>query len=75
MVLDERLARFIKDVKGCEKKATNIPGIFLLELPQLKTSPASLATTTVDASGSATRKRAVVIRSNSELKEISRILL
>jgi hypothetical protein len=36
MVLDERLARFLKDAKGWEKKATNIPGIFLLRLLRLK---------------------------------------
>jgi hypothetical protein len=64
MVLDEGLARFLKDVKGWEKKATNIPDIFLLKLPQLKTSPASLAIeiNPVDASGSTTKKTGVLIQ-------------
>ena len=54
-----------------------LPGIFLLRLPRLKSAAASLAIeiNPVGASGSPTKKRGVVIRSSSELEEITKLLL
>ena len=53
-----------------------LPGIFLLRLPRLKSAAASLAIeiNPVGASGSPTKKRGVVIRSSSELEEITKLL-
>ena len=36
MSADQRLTKFIKEGKDWERKATSIPGIFLLRLPGLK---------------------------------------
>lgn len=76
MTVDERLMQFLKDGKDWERKATSIPGVFLLRLPAFRGKPASLAIeiNPVSSSGSATKKRGVVIRSSPELEEISRLL-
>ena len=77
MSADQRLTKFIKEGKDWERKATSIPGIFLLRLPSgLRSTAPSLAIeiNPVDASGSATKKRGVVIRSDSELAQINKLL-
>ena len=73
----ERLTQFLKEGKDWERKATNIPGIFLFKLPGLRGRGSPLVAieiNPVDSSGSATKKRGIVIRSGSELEEISRLL-
>jgi hypothetical protein len=72
----ERLKQFLNDGENWERKATNIPGAFLFRLPASKVRPASLAIeiNPIDTYGSITKKRGVVIRSSSELDEISRLL-
>ena len=73
---DQRLMQFLKEGKDWERKATNIPSIFLLRLPGLKSTAPSLAIeiNPVDSSGFATKKRGVVIRSSYELEEITKLL-
>jgi hypothetical protein len=73
---DQRLTQFLKEGKDWERKATNIPGIFLLRLPGLKSIAPSLAIeiNPVDSSGSPTKKRGVVIRSSFELEQINKLL-
>jgi hypothetical protein len=73
---DQRLMQFLKEDKDWERKATSIPGLFLLRLPGLRSSPPSLAIeiNPVDSTGSATKKRGVVIRSSSELEQINNLL-
>jgi hypothetical protein len=73
---NERLKQFLNDGRNWKRKATNIPGVFLFRLPGSKGRPASLAIdiNPVDTYGSITKKRGVVIRSVSELDEISRLL-
>jgi hypothetical protein len=39
---NERLRRFLNDGRNWERKATNIPGVFLFRLPGTKGRPASL---------------------------------
>src|SRR5918911_5734291 len=77
LTADERLRQFLKEGQAWEKKGTNIPGVFLLKLPTFKGTAPSLAieVNPVNPSGSATKKRGVIIRSSSELEEISRLLL
>ncbi len=72
----QRLMQFLKEGKDWERKATSIPGIFLLRLPGLRSSPPSLAIeiNPVDSTGSATKKRGVVIRSSSELEVVNNLL-
>jgi hypothetical protein len=71
-----RLRQFLNDGRIWERKATNIPSVFLFRLPASKGRPPSLAIeiNPVDTYGSITKKRGVVIRSASELDEISRLL-
>ena len=76
MTVDERLKQFLEDGRDWERKATSIPGVFLLKLPAFRGKRASLAIeiNPVSSLGSATKKRGVVIRSSPELEEISRLL-
>jgi len=73
---NERLKQFLNDGGNWERKATNIAGVYLFRSPASKGRPASLAIeiNPVDTYGSITKKRGVVIRSASELDEISRLL-
>ena len=73
---NERLIQFLNGGRNWERKATNIPGVFLFRLPASKGRSTSLAIeiNPVDSYGSITKKRGVVIRSASELDEISRLL-
>jgi hypothetical protein len=76
MAVDDRLAGFLKDARAWERKATTIPGVFLLKLPSSRTRQAAIAIeiNPVDSAGSATKKRGIVVRSASELDEFNRIL-
>jgi hypothetical protein len=75
-MVDERLVQFLKNAKDWERKATSIAGVFLLKLPSFRGRSASIAieVNPVDASGSVTKKRGIVVRSSAELDEISRLL-
>ncbi|HEY9387474.1 MAG TPA: hypothetical protein VIP70_10575 [Nitrososphaeraceae archaeon] len=74
--IDDRLVQFLKEGKDWDKKATNIPGVFLLKIPAYRGSSASIAIeiNPLSSSGSPTKKRGVIIRSGSELEEINRLL-
>ncbi|MGC1929467.1 MAG: hypothetical protein WA667_10870 [Candidatus Nitrosopolaris sp.] len=76
MAIEERLTGFLKDAKAWDRRATNIPGVFLMKLPSSRTRQAAIAIeiNPVDAAGSATKKRGIVVRSASELDEFNRIL-
>jgi hypothetical protein len=76
MSVDERLSRFVKDSRDWEKRATNIPGLFLLKLPGLKGNPPSVVIeiNPVDALGLPTKKRGVIVRSAAELEWIKEVL-
>jgi hypothetical protein len=73
---DNRLVQFLKEGKDWDKKATNIPGVFLLRIPAYRgTSPSiAIEINPVSPSGSPTKKRGVIIRSSSELQEINKLL-
>ena len=62
---DEKL-RISKRRSDWEKKLTSIRGVFLLKLPAFKGTSPSLAVEVnpVNRSGSATRRRGVIIRSS-----------
>jgi len=73
---NQRLRQFLDDGRNWERRATNIPGVFLFRLPASKGRPSSLAIeiNPIDKYGAITKKRGIVIRSSSELDEISRLL-
>jgi hypothetical protein len=66
----------LREAKDWERKATNVPGVFLLKLPSFKGRSALLAieVNPIGASGAATKKRGVVVRSTNELQEINKLL-
>lgn len=74
--MEEKLNQFLREAKDWERKATNVPGVFLLKLPSFKGRAASLAieVNPIGASGAATKKRGVVVRSANELQEINKLL-
>ncbi|MRN68357.1 MAG: hypothetical protein FIO04_01505, partial [Nitrosopumilales archaeon] len=59
------MTQFLREGKDWERKATNIPGVFILKLPSFKGRSASLAieVNPIGSSGAATKKRGVVVRS------------
>lgn len=76
MSTDEKLSGFLKDGSDWERKPTNLPGIFILKLPPFKGRPATLAIeiNPVDSTGSPSKKRGIVVRSEGELEEISKVV-
>ena len=76
MAIEDRLTGFLRDARDWERRATNIPGVFLMKLPSSRTRQAAIAIeiNPVDSAGSATKKRGIVVRSASELDEFNRIL-
>ena len=75
-MVDERLSQFLKEGKDWEKKATSISGVFLIKLPEYRGRPAfiGMEINPVDTSGTATKKRGILIKSSFELEQISNIL-
>ncbi len=75
-MVDERLVQFLEQGNEWERKATSIPGVFLLKLPPFKSRPQSIVieVNPVDTSGAPMKKRGIVIRSSSELGQIRNIL-
>jgi hypothetical protein len=75
-MIDERLSQFLREGKNWERKATTIPGVFLIKLPEYKSRPPYIAMeiNPVDSTGAATKKRGILIKSSSELEQISNIL-
>ena len=67
---------FLKTLEIWERRSTNIAGVFLLKLPSSRTRQAAVVIeiNPVDATGSTTKKRGIVISSASELNEFNRIL-
>jgi hypothetical protein len=76
MSTDERLAGFLKDGTDWERKPTSVPGVFILKLPTFKGRPATLAIeiNPVDTTGSPTKKRGIVVKSEAEIAEINKVV-
>ncbi len=68
---EEKLSAFLKTGPDWGRFKTSVPGVFVLKMPAYKSSPARLAVelNPVDSSGSATKKRGLVLRSKGELEE------
>lgn len=73
---DERLQQFLRSGKSWERRATTVPGIFILKLPEDGRRPASLAVelNPVDDSGKPTKRRGLVLRSSEELEEFRELI-
>ena len=71
--VNEKLAQFLREGQNWEKRVTNIQGVFLLKLPTYKKSPPSIGIE-INPANVATKKRGIIIRSSSELEQITQIL-
>jgi hypothetical protein len=62
--------------KDWGRKATSVPGIFLLKLPPYRGSPSQLVVEVnpTDASGNPTKKRGLILRNSTELNEFKRLI-
>ena len=74
--MSEKLAEFLEKGKDWEKVKTTVPGVFVVKMPGSKTRPASLSVEVnpVDASGSPTKRRGVIVRSVEEYLDFKEIL-
>jgi hypothetical protein len=77
MSSEGKLSLFLKTGADWGKLKTSVPGIFVLKMSAYKNSPARLAVelNPVDALGSPTKKRGIVLRSREELEEYRAIFL
>ena len=73
---EEKLEEFLETGKDWAKVKTSVPGVFVLKMPGSKNREPSLSVEVnpVDASGSPTKRRGLIIRSVDELLEFKDIL-
>jgi hypothetical protein len=73
---EEKLAEFLKNGEDWGKVKTSVPGLFILKLPASKNFPARLSVeiNPVDASGTPTKRRGLIIREISEFEEFKEIM-
>jgi hypothetical protein len=73
---EKKLSEFLESGKDWGKVQTTVPGVFVMKLPGSKNRDPSLAVEVnpVDASGSPTKRRGLIIRSVEELLEFIEIL-
>lgn len=68
---DERLVKFLENGKDWERKQTNIPGVFLIRLPQFRSRPACIGVELdVLNRGGGNRRRGIIIRTSNELQQL-----
>jgi hypothetical protein len=73
---EEKLEEFLETGKDWAKVKTSVPGVFVMKMPGSKNREPSLSVEVnpVDASGSPTKRRGLIIRSVDELLEFKDIL-
>ena len=69
---DKRLVEFLENGKDWERKQTNVPGVFLLRLPQFRSRPACIAVEldVLNRGGGSNRRRGIILRTSEELKQL-----
>jgi len=74
---EEKLAEFLEKGKDWDKVKTTVPGVFVMKMPGSKTRQASLSVeiNPVDAGGSPTKRRGLIIRGVEEYLEFKEIIL
>ncbi len=74
--MESKLSDFLNSGKDWEKKATSIPGIFVMKMPPFRNMPDRLAVelNPVNSEGRPTRKRGIIINSFEELNNFKTIL-
>src|SRR5213592_3108690 len=73
---DRRLTEFLENGKDWERKQTNVPGVFLIRLPQFRSRPACIGVELdiLNRGGGGNRRRGVIIRTREELQQLSEIV-
>ena len=73
---EEKLEEFLQTGKDWAKVKTSVPGVFVMKMPGSKNREPSLSVeiNPVDASGSPTKRRGLIIRSVDELLEFKDIM-
>jgi len=69
---DKRLIEFLENGKDWERKQTNIPGVFLIRLPQFRSRPACIGVEldALNRGGGGNRRRGIIIRTSNELQQL-----
>jgi hypothetical protein len=69
---DKRLVDFLENGKDWERKQTNIPGVFLIRLPQFRSRPAcvGIELDVFNRAGDGNRRRGIILRTNQELQQL-----
>jgi hypothetical protein len=73
---DNRLTEFLENGKDWERKQTNIPGVFLIRLPQFRSRPACIGVELdiLNRGGVSNRRRGIILRTSSELQQLKEII-
>jgi hypothetical protein len=73
---EEKLHEFLKSGKDWSKLKTTVPSVFVMKMPGSKNREPSLSVeiNPVDASGSPTKRRGLILRSVDELLDFKDIL-
>ena len=69
---DKRLIEFLENGKDWERKQTNIPGVFLIRLPQFRSRPACIGVEldALNRGGGGNRRRGIILRTSGELQQL-----
>ena len=69
---DRRLTEFLENGKDWERKQTNIPGVFLIRLPQFRSRPACIGVEldVLNRGVGGNRRRGIILRTNEELQQL-----
>ena len=69
---DKRLLEFLENGKDWERKQTNIPGVFLIRLPQFRSRPACIGVEldALNRGGGGNRRRGIILRTSEELQQL-----
>jgi hypothetical protein len=69
---DKRLVDFLENGKDWERKQTNVPGVFLIRLPQFRSRPACIGIELdiLNRGGGSNRRRGIILRTKEELKQL-----
>ncbi|MFP3952240.1 MAG: hypothetical protein ACLFVP_08910 [Candidatus Bathyarchaeia archaeon] len=73
---EDKLAEFLEEGEDWGKIKTNVPGIFVIKLPEYKKSPSRLAVeiNPVDASGNTTKRRGLLIKDMYEYDDFKSLI-
>jgi len=74
---EDKLKEFLDSGRDWERRATTIPGVFILRMPGTGRNPSRLAVelNPVDSMGRPTKKRGLILRSLKELEEYRNLII